>query len=114
MNIKYKMKESVNEFDELRSKLNDASECMEHIEEEKMKPLREMLSGILKNSWTELVLYDLHEPSKEVHILHEDIAFDVLRLLYERYDEVYQSNQRTHDAYREEFFKQVNDLNKSI
>ena len=115
MSLKYEMKDLVKEFDELCSNLNEVSEDMEHIENEKMKPLREMLSGMMKNSWTELVLYDLHEPSKsKVHILHEDIALDVLRLLYERYDEMYQSVQRTHDAYRDEMSKIVNGLNESI
>lgn len=113
MNLNYKLEDSVKEFDELCYKLNDASETLEHIENEKLKPLREMLSGMMKNSWTELVLYDLHEPSKsKVHILHEDIAIDVLRLLYERYNEVYQSTLRTHDAYRDSCLKIVNDLNK--
>lgn len=111
MNLKYKMSESVKKFDDLCSSLNEASEDLEYIENKKMKPLREMLSGMLKNSWTELVLYDLHEPSKsEVHITNAEIALDVLRLLYERYDEMYQSVQRTHDAYRDACIKIVTDL----
>lgn len=108
-----RLKDMTKEIDELCSKLNDERESMEHIEEEKLKPLREMLGGIHKNSWTELVLYDLHAPSSsEVHILHEDIALDALMLLYERYDEVYRSSQRTYNKYREEYLKLVKELNE--
>ena len=108
-----RLKDMTKEIDELCSKLNDERESMEHIEGKKLKLLREMISGIHKNSWTELVLYDLHSPSSsKVNILHEDIALDVLMLLYERYDEVYQSSQRTYNKYREEYLRLVKELNE--